>query len=119
MQSEKLATYGLKFYGTSVVFLSKTTLRQYYQVVDPSKFESVKDQFVKNGSLYYLQKENIPAKDLDTPQLFTIGGLDIGSYSVLDFARVLQSEDSSKAEQDLGTAVYWYNAAAKAYYTGS
>ena len=119
MQSEKLATYGLKFYGTSVVFLSKTTLRQYYQVVDPSKFESVKDQFVKNGSLYYLQKENIPAKDLDTPQLFTIGGLDIGSYSVLDFARVLQSEDSSKAEQDLGTAVYWYSEAAKAYYTQS
>lgn len=114
-----LDAYGLKYYGTSVVYLSKTTLRQYYQVTDSKKFngtltEEQRNSFVPNGSLLYLQVEDIPAQKLDEKKTFTVG-TNTYSYSVMDNAQKLQSR-SKQAEQDLGTALYWYNQAAHAYF---
>lgn len=119
-----LDEYGLKYYASSVVFLSKTTLRLYYEVIDQEKFDSYKsqyktqfeNQFTQNGTLYYLQHENIAAADLDEKYTFTIG-TNTYEYSALDFAqRMQQNENSTQADKDLGTALYWYNLAANAYY---
>ncbi len=114
-----LDAYGLKYYGTTVVFLSKTSLRQYYQVIDRSKFESTLSEeeracFVPNGNLYYLEVSDIKSSELDKKQPFTIGSVS-HSCSALDYGIKLQSS-SSQAAQDLGTALYWYNQAAKNYF---
>ena len=117
-----LEEYGLAYYGASVVFLSKTTLRQYYRITDQEKFDSFfaslsaedKKKFVKNGTLYYLQVEDIAAEKLDERQRFTVGASTY-QFSVLDYALVLQLK-GGEAERNLGTALYWYNEAANAYY---
>lgn len=110
-----LSDAGLTFAGTSVVFLSKTTLRMYYKVTDADKFNSLpnRDAFVQNGSYYYLQVQNIDAYSLNDAQTFAINGVEY-YYSVLDYAVLLQS--GTQTEKDLGTALYWYNQAAVSYF---
>ena len=37
------SAYGLKYYGTTVVYLSETTIRHYFTVTDADKFAAIKD----------------------------------------------------------------------------
>lgn len=107
--------YGLKCVGSSVVFLSKNTLRLYYKVTDRDKFNNLsnKDKFVENGTYHYLEVTDIPAYELDQRKTFTVGSHEY-YYSAMDYAAIMQTK--TQEEKDLGTALYWYNQAAKEYF---
>lgn len=109
---------GLQYYNTSLLFLTKTGLRQYYQVTDQAKFDALSNRaaFKQNGTLYYLEVEEIPAFELNDKQTFTVGGQTY-AYSALDYAMKLQ-EKPQASMQNLGTALYWYYDAANTYFSG-
>lgn len=121
---EGLSELGLEYQGTTVVFLTKTTLRHYYSITDQSKFELVKnsatftykDDKLSTGGVIYFEKSDISASDLDMVQSFSIGGKTY-NYSVLDYSRsVLKSGAMTDNEKKLAMSTYWYNHAADAYF---
>ena len=112
--------FGLKYYAPSVVFLTKTTLRQYYTVTDSEAYEAAKSGLtgaaLNETKLPFVCFDfaDIPAAELDVLQSFTIGGQTY-HYSVLDSAKKLIA-GSNTAQRELGMATYWYNNAANAYF---
>ena len=109
--------YGVRYYGTSLVYLSGCSLRQYYTVCDQGAFQYYKDQF--NGSkapYYYLEKPEIPAAELDVLQEFVVGENHY-FYSALNFIKaVMEKYSVDDANYQLASATYWYNQAANAYF---
>lgn len=119
-----LADLGLEYQGTTVVFLSTTTLRHYYSIVDQAKFDAVKgsanftykDDKLSSGVIYF-EKTDIPAAELDEVQSFEIGGKTY-NYSVLDYSRsVIKSSAMTPAEKQLAMATYWFNDAANKFFS--
>ena len=113
-------SFGLKYYTTSVVFLSKTSLRHYYTISDQQKYDAVKNaatfQVCENKLPYvYFEMQDIPAAKLDKLQKFAIGGQTY-YYSVLDFAKSLLDISRPDSQKDLGKATYWYNQAANEFF---
>ena len=120
-----LEQYGLTHNGTSVIFLTETTLRHYYKITDPELFNSVKDSVKINGKAaaygeanneVYYDIPNIAAKNLDVQQVLTIGNTDY-KYSVMDYANRLIEKSSNNKAKELARAAYRYNQAAKAYFS--
>ena len=118
-----LDALGLKYEGTTVVFLSTTTLRHYYSITNQAAFDAVKgsanftckDDKLSSGVIYF-EKADIPAAELDEVQSFTIGGKTY-NYSVLDYSRgVLRSSAMTPAEKQLAMATYWFNDAANKFF---
>ena len=123
--SEGLADYGLEYEGSTLVYLSETSLRHYYRVTDPAKFEAIRDNITLDGEKcgystkdyrIYFEQKNIGAPDLD--RMFT---LKIGSteyrYSVLDYVKeCLSSDQASDTLKALAAATYRYNKAANVYF---
>ena len=127
--SEYLGDCGLEYVGTSVVYLSETTLRHYYRIVDPSKFtDEIKNGItfdgeavtcgVKNGMIYF-DKKDIAASQLDTEYVIRINGHEY-PYSALDYSALSYGSDdkpySDSITKQLAAAVYRYNQAANAYF---
>ena len=117
-----LHKYGMDYIGTSVLFLSGTTLRHNYVISDKKLFEQVKDtanfDFVDKGTRICFELKNIPAAQLDVAKAFTLGDT-VYRYSVLDYCKlVIADEDKPQVDRELCMATYWYNDAAKAYFYG-
>ena len=120
-----LESYGLQYEGSTIVYLTKTSLRHYYSVTDQERFDAVKDHItfdgekasaIKKGGMIYFEKKDIAAADLDTPYTLTIGENSY-DYCVLDYVReCLNAEDVPAATYMLVSATYWYNQAANAYF---
>ncbi len=115
-----LSKLGLTYVGTSVVFLSQTTLRHYYAVTNQNVFDSVKASanftYGEKGTRIYFERADIPAALLDSAQTFGIGESEY-NYSVLDYCKlVIADESKSQSDRELAMATYWYNNAAKAYF---
>lgn len=118
-----LADLGLEYQGTTVVFLSDTTLRHYYSITNQAAFDAVKNTAnftYKDDKLYagviYFEKTGIPAAELDEVQSFEIGDKTY-NYSVLDYSRgVLKSSAMTPAEKQLAMATYWFNDAANKFF---
>jgi hypothetical protein len=124
---ENLQEYGLEYTGSTVVYLSETTLRHYYKIVDQAKFDQVKDNITfggnepigytkKNGQIFF-EKKNIAAADLDTMYTITIGN-SAYQFSVLDYVKACLVEASTVSDdmKTLAAATYLYNQAANAYF---
>ena len=113
-----LSTIGLEYAGSTLTLETTTTLSHYYIVRNRTAFDAVKESanvdYHVNGSYICFEWSNIAAKDLDVPQVFTIGSLSY-SYSAIQFAQRMQVYNRP-GEYDLATALYWYNDAAKAYF---
>ena len=102
------APAGSSFKAPSLVFLTKNTLRLY--------FEKTGDSFNTSGltkwnNYYYAQVTNIAAAELDTLQSFSVSGATL-KYSALDYARAL----AKTANSDIAMALYWYNKAANVFF---
>ena len=111
-----LENTGLEYYNTSLLFNSKTGLRQYYRVKNKAQFDALynRSAFKQNGTLYYLEVEEIPAYELADEQIFKVGDSTY-KYSALHYAMALQYSDDND-QKNLGTALYWYYDAAKTYF---
>ena len=120
-----LDAYGLKYEGSTIVYLSKTSLRHYYTITDQAKFDLVKDSVMfdgepveystKDGKIYF-EVTNIGAADLDTPYPLQIG-TNIYSYTVLDYVReCIKGKYTPYQTMLLVFATYWYSQASNAYF---
>ena len=127
-----LDEYGLAFGGTSLLYLSRTTLRHYYTITDTNKTaESVIAEIEAansgwtggtKGSYIYFEMPNIGADDLATAYTLTINGKTY-SFSALDYSKgVLEIYEAHKGftdnDAELARATYLYAEAAKTYING-
>ena len=120
-----LADYGLEYQGSTIVYLSKTSMRHYYKVTDQAKFDAVKDEITFNGDkcgyvtkndMIYFELQDISAPDLDTLYTLKIGTSEY-KYSVLDYVKTcLTSDDSTESLKNLSKATYRYNKAADIFF---
>ena len=127
--NEHLEDCGLEYVGTSVVYLSETTLRHYFRIINSTKFtEEIKESITfdsqavsygeKNGMIYF-DKKNIAAAHIDTEYILSINCHDY-HYSALDYSSLLYSSDntpySDSITKQLSAAFYRYNQAANIYF---
>lgn len=113
-----LDKYGLTYKGSSIIYLSKTTLRHYYQITDSEKYAQYADRITytgKSGNTIYFDFENIAANRLDEKQTLTIAD-DTYNYSVYDYISLLIKSSQNDAAKDLGKTTILYCEAAKAYF---
>ena len=120
-----LENYGLSYAGSTIVYLSKTSLRHYYTITDQEKFDAVKDNITFNGEKaeyktkdgkIYFEHMDIAAADLDTPYTLTIRESSY-HYCVLDYVReCLNADNVPYNTMQLVCATYWYNLAANIYF---
>ena len=115
------SSFGLTYQGTSVIYLSKITLRHYYLVTDETKFtETVKNSanftYGTKGKYIYFETTDIPAAEFDDLQEFYINGKAY-LFSVLDYvSAAMKSGKISDEEKELVRASFRYNAAANEYF---
>lgn len=125
VMSENLEKYGLAYQGSTIVYLTETTLRHYYKITDNEAFSNYKNSIkvdgetvnygVKDDMIYYDVK-NIAANDLAVPHIITIGDDDY-SYSALSYTKKqLASTTANEIAKELGRATYRYYIAANDYF---
>ena len=104
------------FYTPSVIYLSKTTLRMYFEIPtgngskNPDAYDGSQSDWY-----YWVDVTNIPAAELDDQQDFEVNGVPF-HYSVLDYAKTVVAGNTAQVSKDLASALYLYNQAANAYY---
>ena len=110
---------GLVYKGTTIVYLTETSMRHYYQGdLDDAAvtFDGKQVSPVQKGDGFYFELENIAAADLDTLYTLTIN-VTAYQYSVLDYVKAcLLSDKTSDNMKALAAATYRYNQAANAYF---
>ena len=104
---------GAKYYTSSLIYLSKNTLRIYFTT-------TTYNAGAYNGSLsgyyYYVDHADIPAAELDNQQTFTVGNTTF-TFSALDYAKaVVESTKMEPEQKNLAKALYLYNQKANAYF---
>ena len=126
MYEADFSNLGLEYKGTTIVFLTETSLRHYFKITDQGKFDLVKgsinfgsDEKIgyteKNGEIYF-ELKNIAAADLDTLCTLINNG-DPYKYSVLEYVKAcLKSTKTSDNMKALAAATYRYNQAANVYF---
>ena len=95
---DKLANYGLEYYNSTIVYLTKVTIRHYYTVTDWDKFDAVKDSITfggkilekigTTGNFVYFDYAGVDAVDSPVPYVLQIGDYSY-SYAVYDYIYLL------------------------------
>ena len=122
--TDGLSSYGLEYAGTSIIYLTQTTLRHYYKPIGGTVSEDVKAaarasgfEFGTKGSYVYFDKKNIGAADLDTIYEISFDGTKKYGFSVWDYLKlVMKSTKTSDNEKLLAQATYHYSIAANTYF---
>lgn len=120
-----LSAYGLRYKGSTVVYLSETSIRHYYYVDDWDSFNKIKGSVTfdgvsvsyteKDGAIYF-EKKGVSASNLDTPYTLTIKDKSC-KFAVNDYIRhCLESTKVSDNTKALVKATYRYNVAANAFF---
>ena len=126
---EYLGDCGLEYVGTSVIYLSQTTLRHYYRIVEADKFtDDIRNGVTFDGKavtcgekkgMIYFDRTDIAASQLDTEYVLKLNGHEY-HYSALDYSALSYSSDETPYEdsvtKQLAASVYRYNRAAKAFF---
>ena len=112
------AAFDAEFYTSSLIYLSRNTLRLYF--TPASKTVGALNGLDFSGNLseyyYYVDVENIAAAELDNQQTFSVNGTEF-TFSALDYAKaVVNSNNMSDTQKDLAKSLYLYNQAANAYF---
>ena len=123
--TENLSSYGLEYTGTTIVYLTETSIRHYYTITDQDTFDLVKDNitfdgvkvgYTKKGNEIYFEKKGVAAADLDVAYTFSIG-TNSYDYAVLDYVkRCLESDKVKPETKELVAATFRYNQAANTYF---
>ena len=112
------AAFDAEFYTSSLIYLSRNTLRLYFTPASKTVGALNGLDFSGNLSEYYYFKdvENIPAAELDNQQSFIVNGIEF-TYSALDYAKaVVNSNNMSDTQKNLAKSLYLYNQAANDYF---
>ena len=120
-----LSAYGLRYKGSTVVYLSETSIRHYYYVDNWDSFNNIKNSVTFDGAAVtytekddaiYFEKKGVSASNLDTPYTLTIKDKSC-KLSVNDYIRhCLESTKVSDNTKALVKATYRYNVAANAFF---
>ena len=103
------------WYTTTVIYLSKNTVKHYFTKADDS-FNASAYQGDQNNYYYFVQKENIPAAELDTLQEFKVGDDYTFKYSALDYVVAVINSNMADNAKNIAKALFLYNQAANAYF---
>lgn len=119
-----LSDLGLSYKGTSILYLSGTSLRHYFKIEDEEKFNKIKTVKFNNktvsystkGEEIYFELTDIHAADLDKLMALSFGKTEY-AFSVLDYVKAcLKSTKVSDSTKALVKATYCYNKDAKTYF---
>ena len=120
-----LTEYGLRYKGSTVVYLSETSIRHYYYVDDWDCFNKIKDSITFDGETVtytekddaiYFEKKGVSAPNLDTPYKLTFKD-ESCKFAVNDYIRhCLESDTVSDNTKALVRATYRYNVAANVFF---
>ena len=122
--TEDLERYGLEYQYSTVLYLSKTSLRHYYTITDSAKFNAVKDNItfdgknvtpVRKGELIFFELQSVAACRLDYQYVLKIGDNEY-KYSVMDFTKLLLDSGSDKKVIELAKSTYRFSQAANLYF---
>ena len=102
------------WYTTTVIYLSKNTVKHYFTKADDS-FNATAYQGNQNNYYYFVQKEDIAAAELDTLQEFKVGDYTF-KYSALDYVVAVINSNMSDNAKNIAKALFLYNQAANAYF---
>lgn len=103
------------WFTTTVIYLSKNTVKHYFTKADDS-FNASAYQGDQNNYYYFVQKENIPAAELDTLQEFKVGDDYTFKYSALDYVVAVINSNMADNAKNIAKALFLYNQAANAYF---
>lgn len=109
---------GAKYYTSSLIYLSKNTLRIYFTTTTyPGTMPNAGAYTGSQSDYYYwVDHENIPAAELDEQKELKVGDYTF-TFTALDYAKAVV--DSGKMEPDqknLAKSLYLYNQKANAYF---
>lgn len=121
------AEYGLKYYNSTIIYLTEITMRHYFTVTDWDKFNAVKDAVTFDGEpVNYINKGTnlicFDLKGINASQLGEMKTLSVnGDYklnsSVYDYVyRCLESTRVTDKTKALVKATYRYGEAANEYF---
>ena len=121
-----LSNYGLEYVGSTVIYMTESTLRHYYRIVDSDLFNAYKNNTSmdgekisycngENNTIYYDVK-NIAAYNMDISHTLTIGSNSY-NYSVLTYLKkAISSTKTTENTKELCKAAYRYYTASKDYF---
>ncbi len=121
-----LESFGLAYKGSTIVYLTETSIRHYYEITDQAAFDAIKENitfgsdtpvgYTVRGDEIFFEKKNVAAPDLDTPYTLSFNGTEY-QYSVMDYVKAcLLSDKVSDSTKALVAATYLYNQAANTYF---
>lgn len=122
---EGLSEFGLTYNGSTIVYLSGTSLRHYYTISDADVFARYADSikldgkeanYETNGSMIYFEFSNIEVYNLDAKHTITIGEKDYDYYA-LSYIRNAIGQLSNVNSVELAKATVRYYNAAKQYFS--
>lgn len=115
--TEVATQLGAEFYTSSLIYLSRNTLRLYFTPASKTVGALNGLDFSGNLSEYYYFKdvENIPAAELDNLQEFKVGSTTF-YFSALDYAKAVVNSGMGDDQKNLAKSLYLYNMTANDYF---